>query len=369
MKQVYFFKNHIDGTTGASKAIVDIMNELFRKGWKVKLIITKGRPLPFFPLDQGVEIIKWQVKLHPILSPIPWLSGRLVVCKLRKYLVENDIDTIVGFGMNLPLIKAGLETPTKIIISERSNFQNIDENPKTLAIRKKWYPQVAAITSNSRSTTEDLRKLTQLGKIYYTPNPFSLPEAVTELPTGMEEPKYVLAIGRFVYRKAYDVLLKAIREIKSDMDGWELRIIGDGPGEEDLRRMTAEFGLESKVKFLGTLPDPAPHLRAASMFVLPSRFEGVSNAMLDAMKFGLPIVISDVPGSLEYIEHEQNGLVFPIDDVGQLALQLRRMILDGDLRDRLGKAALQRARKAADEHSIEKWEQVLLKVLNENQKP
>ena len=94
------------------------------------------------------------------------------------------------------------------------------------------------------------------------------------------------------------------------------------------------------IRFEGFRSDPLVFMHRASIFALPSRFEGMPNALLEAMAAGLPSVVSDAsPGPLEMVSDGQQGLVVPSDDVIAFAAALQQLMLDRDLRHRCGVAA------------------------------
>jgi glycosyltransferase involved in cell wall biosynthesis len=97
--------------------------------------------------------------------------------------------------------------------------------------------------------------------------------------------------------------------------------------------------LEGIVAFTGASDDVNAILRDADGFVLPSLAEGLSNALLEAMAHGLPVVVSDVPGNADVVDHEVNGLQFVAGDADSLADRLARLIADEALRVELGRRA------------------------------
>ena len=101
--------------------------------------------------------------------------------------------------------------------------------------------------------------------------------------------------------------------------------------------------MRHRIRFLGHCHDVRSELAAAAVFVLPSRKEGVPNALLEAMAAGLAVIVNDAsPGPLEFVTHDQNGFVVSHDDAAALARAMLRLQNDPQLRTRLGLAAQER---------------------------
>ena len=122
----------------------------------------------------------------------------------------------------------------------------------------------------------------------------------------------------------------------------------------------ARLQLEDRVRFLGHRSD-VPHLLAqAAVFVLPSRFEGMPNALLEAMAQGLAVVVSDAsPGPLEEIDHGRSGWVVPSEDVGALAQALEHLAADPSQRQRLGGTARDQVLSRDWSQLAPVWDEVL----------
>jgi glycosyltransferase involved in cell wall biosynthesis len=177
-----------------------------------------------------------------------------------------------------------------------------------------------------------------------------IPNGVAEMPQAAPDPippLRLLFTGRLHPQKQLDMLLHAL----SPLEGWRLTIAGDGPAAGTLRRLARRLGIEGRVEFAGQVPGVRPLLERSHLFVLPSRSEGMSNALLEAMAAGLPVLASRIPGNEEVVADEENGLLLPADDPRAWAEAVRRLRDDGAQRTRLGAAA--RAR-VLDSFSIER---------------
>ncbi len=153
----------------------------------------------------------------------------------------------------------------------------------------------------------------------------------------------VLFVGRFRYYKGLDYLLGALRLVP----GVRLGLVGDGPAGPRLRRLVAEFGLESRVTFLGVLPDgelPALY-RAADVYVLPAteRSEAFGISLLEAMAAGLPVVTTELGTGTSYVNrHRETGLIVPPRDPEALAAALAELLADPERRRAMGSAGRKR---------------------------
>jgi glycosyltransferase involved in cell wall biosynthesis len=150
--------------------------------------------------------------------------------------------------------------------------------------------------------------------------------------------KKILFIGRLHRQKAVDDLLKAVAGLveKPIGLGVELTLVGDGPERSALEDLAKELDLEAHVHFEGQLDDVKQHLRQYDVLVLPSRAEGLSNTLLEAMSTGLPVIASDIPANLALVKHSVNGMLYPMGDHHALQDVLELILEHDELRERLG---------------------------------
>lgn len=133
-------------------------------------------------------------------------------------------------------------------------------------------------------------------------------------------PPLFLAVGRLVPQKGYDVLLHAVAHLCDQLDFGQIRVVGDGPERAQLTALAQELGVADRVRWLGELTQAKvmSELADAQVFLLPSRYEGLSNAGLEAMERGLPIILTRCSGLDRYVD-PQTGWVVPPRDVTALA--------------------------------------------------
>jgi glycosyltransferase involved in cell wall biosynthesis len=139
------------------------------------------------------------------------------------------------------------------------------------------------------------------------------------------EPCRIVMVARFEEPKDHSTLLEALAGLRHL--AWQLDLVGDGPREMAIRKLTESLGLAGRVHFRGAMP-AAPALAEAQVFVLSSRSEGFPRSILEAMRAGLPVVASDVGGVAEAIRHGRNGFVAPRQSAEPLRNALEALIRD-----------------------------------------
>ena len=151
-----------------------------------------------------------------------------------------------------------------------------------------------------------------------------------------------ICVARLEYAKGIDVLLHAWALMMALPPAWReglrprLRLVGDGTCRGRLERLAAELGIQESVEFCGTRLDVVCLLQDAWGFVLPSRWEGMPNALLEAMSCALPCIATRVSGSEDILEQGQNGLLVEPERPQQLAYALRLLVEDADMAMQLG---------------------------------
>ncbi len=246
--------------------------------------------------------------------------------------------------------------PTRLVISERNDPARQELQPVWQELRPLMYPAADVVTANSLGAVATMRGWMPASRLSHVPNPLRVPPDPGTR-RSRSGPCFI-SVGRLVPQKRVDLVLEAFARLRA-LDAWSFQILGDGPERETLALLAEQRGVAGRVRFHGHV-DPFAQLYAADIFVLASDFEGMPNALLEAMACGVvPIVNDATPGPLEFVEHDRTGLVVPAGDLDALTAAMRDLAGDELRRARLAHAARERMGELAFDRVLDIWAGVL----------
>lgn len=238
---------------------------------------------------------------------------------------------------------------------------------KTLALRclmRLLYRRADDLIIITKDVGDSLRqrRIAPVAIMRPIPNPVMVEEAPGSATENIESLRdgFILSIGRLSYQKGFDILIQAFAQLEDQ--NLQLVILGAGAAE-GLKALAQEKGVAERVFFPGFVADTSAYLKAASLFVLPSRWEGFSNVLAEALALGAPIVASDCPGSpREVLDGGRLGRLVPVGDAAALAAAI-----NGELKS---PSAPREARKDfAKQYAPEKIAHQYLQILMGNWSP
>ncbi|MDX1696545.1 MAG: glycosyltransferase [Ketobacteraceae bacterium] len=189
----------------------------------------------------------------------------------------------------------------------------------------------------------DPSRVTMISNFGELPDALQVPEPLPEIPPHHQ---VLLALGRLHPKKAHDTLIKAMPDIPDAT----LLIAGSGDLENELKELAKATGVAERVKILGLRKDVYNLFKRADLCVFPSRFEPLGNVILEAWATETPVVSAASQGPSWLIDHEKNGLLFPVDDHKACAREVNRLLADRSLQETLARNGLKKFR---EEHSME----------------
>ena len=293
-------------------------------------------------------------RVYTALLRIFYWRGR----KLRGVFERITPDVVFSLlgATNIITVAASVDLPHRTIISERNDPSRQRLDPPWEDMRRVLYREADAVSANSRGALAAMRAYCPEEKLHHAPNPLILADDGAD----SKRSNSVLFLARLVPQKAPDVLIEAFAQFVRTAPGWKLHIAGGGPMAEQLQARVRELGLSRDVTFHGVVTDPSPLLATSRIFVLPSRFEGTPNALLEAMAHRMACIVSDAsPGPLRLIEDGTNGLVVETDSAKSLADAMTRLSQEEQLQRTMGSAGLERVREFGIDRVGPIWNRIL----------
>ncbi len=232
-----------------------------------------------------------------------------------------------------------------LVISERNDINRQHLPFPWSRFRRLLYRRADVLTANTTGVMASMAPQFDKRKLALLPNPLPMPE-ISEAVGSAKERRGFVTVARLVPQKGIDVLIQALALTSGIAKSWDLTLVGDGPERECLKSLAEQSGLTERIHFTGFQSNPQTFLRRAAVFVLPSRFEGMPNALMEAMASGLAVVVTDSsPGPLEVVDQGVTGLVVPSEDPVALKNALENLVANPELRHQLGSAAREKLRQ------------------------
>ena len=197
-------------------------------------------------------------------------------------------------------------------------------------------------------------------------NGFTPPKEVVDIDIREEynldlDQHIIFSAGRLASQKGYEILLEVAKEAKQSKNKWVFVIAGKGKLQSKLNQTVKREGLEKVVFFKGFVKDVLPYIKSSDIFVLPSYYEGMPNAVMEAMGLGKCCVVTSVNGNNELINDGQEGLLVDAGNASALYNAIKRVTDDAVLRDELGKnASLKIEKMFSEERMIDQLNQFLI---------
>jgi glycosyltransferase involved in cell wall biosynthesis len=351
---VRYWGSHLKSLSAAGRLAADFLAPL-SEGWRVVLVCS--RP----PAEAGWAARLEELGVEIVYHPRP--AGSLdAACVRRAYRLCRDTGCDAFHCDNMhtsPLLGAALAGVPVRLWSKRSMSPAYEAGREpTLRDRAAFSVRLSSLLATrvlavSRTVKEELVSLgIPAGRILVLPNPLvkrgapgvGRGEARGRL--GYDEGDVVfLAVGHAVPVKGWDLLIEAFSRLGPSAERGRLLLVGgiDGAAERDhhasLLRLAGEKGVADRIRFTGHLPDLSDPFAAADLFVLPSRSEGYSIALAEAMGHGLPCVSTRVGIAPEVVVPGENGLLVERNDAAALAGALEAVLADPSLLPRLAGGA------------------------------
>ena len=324
-------------------------------GYDITIILTEGKDKPlFYPLSDRIKIVNLDVNFEELWTcsfvkkVFVYLSKQRIFKKrLTAELMHIRPDITVSLLRReinfINDIKDGSKKIGELHVN-RANYRNFEEGDANFIknlFAKFWMRSLVSHLKQLDKfivlTEEDKASWTELSNVEVIPDPLAFDVAeVSPL-----KAKRVIAVGRYVYQKGFDLLLQAWAKIEKQFPDWELAIYGMGD-RLPYENLAKQLGVDmNRCHLNGSTQNIRKEYLESSLFVFSSRFEGFGMVLIEAMACGLPVVSFDCPcGPKDIVSHDEDGLLVPSGDIDKLADELSVVMSNESLIRKMSKTAV-----------------------------
>ena len=362
---------------GAEKSLVKLLNLLNPNKFTVKLfIVANASEQMLSELNEDISVVQFGARSSA--SPV-------LLFKLLIGLLIFRPKILFGWSTYANLLACILSIflkSTKLVISERNYIPRIYSKISMGSVRRfvtlrlilVLYPLADVVTCNSEVGLKFLRRLFKCRvKFLHLKNHIEAVDLTRKSnsyfpysDSGIAEKK-ILALGRLDWQKGFDLLVRAISVLSSNTnENFRVYIVGSGIEASSLGKLAEELNVSHLITWVGEMENPYPYIRHADLVVVPSRFEGFPNVVLETMFIGTPLVCTNfMTGAAEATSRGSLASLVPLEDSLSLATEISRVLLNiGEARNRAERGRLYVSVNYSAESVLSVLDPALMELVN-----
>ena len=331
MKKHLFFIGTL--TNGGAERVVSILSgKMAEQGMNVEILTYYDFPI-FYQVHPKVRItcVEKETGTKAKVKNFLWV---------RKYFKENA-DVLISFlaPFNIFALICNWGTGTPIIVADRNDPTKIPSNMLIRKVRDYLYRFADGVVVQTKKNQNYFSKQVQKkSEVIY--NPINLGERTGSASITLKEKK-IVSVGRLMPQKNQKMLFQAFKTVLEKYPEYQLVIYGEGPMRGMLENYAKELGIEANISLPGSVSDVHDRIKDAEVFVLSSEYEGMPNALIEAMCLGLPVISTKVSGATDLIIDHENGLLTELDNQKELENAMLELIGNPTLAEKLAKNAIE----------------------------
>lgn len=340
--------------SGGAERVLSILSKPFADAFEqVEYVMWLDAKYPdvFYKIDDRIKIVRVSKESGStrFIDHLKWF---------RNYVKENKPDVILSFmvminfsvmlsliGLKVPLVLAERNDPRffhrGILLRKIINCMYHLDNVKKLVMQTK---------NNKLYFSRRLQK--KIDVIY---NPIEFNDNLQEIALKTDKHNKIVSVARLEKQKHQHILIEAFSEFLKTHAGYSLTIYGEGKMRKSLETQISFLNLNDSIFLPGRTSHVLEEVKDAKMFVMTSLYEGMSNALLEAMCIGLPCISTKVSGATDLIINGQNGILTEIDDINAVVNAMSFIANDEKEAERLGKNATKTYEKLNVEKISKEW--------------
>lgn len=352
MGKIMFVLGSMQGG-GAERVISILANHYTSLGFSVEIVTLLDNKVGY-KLNKKITLTYLSTSnVNSFLKPYYWVKN------FRTNIKKSKPDIVVSFfaKINLITLISTFKTNSLVYISERNDPRKDNRSFLIKCLTYLLYPLSDGVIFQTKYAKNTFPKNVQK-KSYIIPNPIDINFDSSIEKKNMSK---IVTVGKLMKQKNHKMLIEAFNLIENRIPNINLEIYGDGELRPQLLEQIESLGLNNRIHLKGKTNDVFNIVYNSKLFVLSSDFEGMSNALLEAMVLETPVVTTDCSGTDEIIEDKINGRIVEVHNTQKLAEAILDMLENYDEARAMAKNAKETVKDFSVENSYSKWDSILIK--------
>ena len=335
------------GRGGAERVVSILANHCAQNGWNVDILLLLRNECAY-KLSANINIIDVSGNKTSRWRRLPmWING------IKRYTNQYQPNVVVAFAARINIITqvALINMDIPIVVSERNDPYK-DGRGVLVDFMTKWlYPNAATVVFQTKRAQSYFPTLDNACIIS---NPIEIHSERKDVLRNR-----IVTVGRLSEQKNQKMLIEAFLQFHQKHPDYILDIYGEGHLRDSLQQQISELKLTNCITLKGAVSDVHEQISDAKLFVLSSDYEGLSNALLEAMMLGIPCISTNCAGSDEYIKHGENGFLVDVGDTSAMVEAMEYMVTHIDEANEMGNCAQRMSQSFAKPNVIKQWDKVI----------
>lgn len=331
----------IDGLQkgGAQRVFSNLIEYMSKQNNEIYLILLNKTKIEY-QINKKVKIFfidKKERSKNKILRVIKLFQYH---SKFRQISKKLNPDIILSFLPRMNFVSLwGNNGKYPIIVSSRNDHSIEFPSSFHIALMKWLYPKTTGFIFQTYEQKEYFDSINIKKPYKIIPNPIN--EDFIVKPYEGKREKIIVNVGRLTTQKNQELIIKAFAEIKDFIPEYKLIIYGEGKLRKKLEDLIEQLQLKDRIYLPGVVDDLKEKIYKCSLFILSSNYEGMPNALMEAMAMGIPVISTDCPcgGPKSLIKNGKNGILIPVNDKEKLKIAILELLNDKVLCDSISKNA------------------------------
>lgn len=348
-------------TSGGAERVVSILSKaLVNSMFDVEILMYYDKPI-WYEIDNriNITIVENNVEKKSKIFRILWM---------RKYIKNSDFDIVLSFlaPFNILTIASLIGLRIPIIVADRNDPRHVPNKIYMRILRNVLYRFATRVVTQTQNNKDYFSK-TIRKKCVVIHNPVFIKDKINKVINTKRE-KEIVTIGRLEEQKNQKLLINAFEIVIKTHPDYKLIIYGEGSKHYELNQYIKDRNLQKKVNLAGARQDVLDCIKNSELFVLSSNYEGMPNALIEAMCLGLPVISTKVSGAIDLIRSGENGLLIDINDKHSLANMINILLERKHYAAEMGTKAMEVTQILNVDNIIKQWtdliKQSIVQIIN-----